>query len=324
MRKNNDSGFVIYSKFNDSPYTSLRIGENKIYKEDIKSLFPDLPATFLEKISEEHICDIFVDPATNQIEVKNYCKELLNLRICSFSKPILLTTNSSHVYSKMTQLSLSYDFLSPYILNIKKLPNFEPKKHIEIPPKSPIKQIKTQKTESKKHTKRRLRKLVDLIEKNKRAWENLGESSFMCVICLRELGDTVGKVDCGHMFCPECIKCWSDQATYCPLCKKPYKFIRMECEGKLIEKVKVEEKQFESPDEAVDVMYCYECHNGNDEDKLLICDECDTNCCHTYCDHLDSVPENAWLCKFCRKEFEDLFNEKEEEIENFKDEKMGN
>ena len=45
--------------------------------------------------------------------------------------------------------------------------------------------------------------------------------------------------------------------------------------------------------------YCAVCTLEVDEDKLLICDKCDFNMCHTYCMDLDSVPEGEWLCPWC-------------------------
>eukprot|EP01022_Parablepharisma_sp_SALTPOND_P000860 TRINITY_DN105157_c1_g1_i1.p1 TRINITY_DN105157_c1_g1~~TRINITY_DN105157_c1_g1_i1.p1 ORF type:complete len:366 (-),score=40.30 TRINITY_DN105157_c1_g1_i1:802-1806(-) len=309
MRKKNGSGYLIYSKLYNTPYISLQLGKNRLCKEDVQSILGESHADFLERIKEDHIVDIIIDGATSRLEVKNFCSLPVSLRVCSFTKPVVLGKKVSHTFSKITQLSLIFGLGDAFELNIKK---------------ESQQQEQTQRPSRKR--KRRLRKLIDLVEKNLRAWENMGEGAMTCCICLRELKDTVGKIDCGHMFCPECIECWSDQATYCPLCKKPFRSIKKECDGILIERVRVEEKKFESPEETEDLIVCYECNYGGDEDKLLICDECDINCCHTYCDGLDKVPENSWLCKYCRREFEDLLGgelEQKESIEDiFEEEKM--
>ncbi len=46
---------------------------------------------------------------------------------------------------------------------------------------------------------------------------------------------------------------------------------------------------------------CYECENNDDAENLLICDECEFFCCHTYCCNppLDHVPIEDWFCRYC-------------------------
>lgn len=48
---------------------------------------------------------------------------------------------------------------------------------------------------------------------------------------------------------------------------------------------------------------------------MLVCDECNFFCCHTYCDKpkLENVPEDDWICIFCR---EAEISEAENEILN--------
>ncbi|CAO3626821.1 unnamed protein product [Cunninghamella echinulata] len=46
--------------------------------------------------------------------------------------------------------------------------------------------------------------------------------------------------------------------------------------------------------------WCVKCHKETDEDKLLLCDKCDSPM-HTYCavPPLDSIPEGEWYCDTC-------------------------
>ena len=53
-----------------------------------------------------------------------------------------------------------------------------------------------------------------------------------------------------------------------------------------------------------DLYTCYVCNLGDNEHVLLICDNCDVNCCHIYCDEdlADEVPAGDWFCLYCRSE----------------------
>ena len=46
--------------------------------------------------------------------------------------------------------------------------------------------------------------------------------------------------------------------------------------------------------------YCMKCNKGNNRNVLLICDLCKYNVCHTYCDNLNSIPNEEWFCLKCR------------------------
>lgn len=46
--------------------------------------------------------------------------------------------------------------------------------------------------------------------------------------------------------------------------------------------------------------YCMKCNKGNNRNVLLICDLCKYNVCHTYCDNLNSIPNDEWFCLKCR------------------------
>jgi hypothetical protein len=44
---------------------------------------------------------------------------------------------------------------------------------------------------------------------------------------------------------------------------------------------------------------CYECGIGDEDDKMLVCDNCDYKICHMACCGLESIPQTDWICKFC-------------------------
>lgn len=49
----------------------------------------------------------------------------------------------------------------------------------------------------------------------------------------------------------------------------------------------------------IEGLHCQHCGSGENEDRLLLCDRCDT-AWHTYCVGLDAVPEGEWFCPRCR------------------------
>lgn len=50
----------------------------------------------------------------------------------------------------------------------------------------------------------------------------------------------------------------------------------------------------------IDESYCVKCKKGDDEDKTLVCEECES-CWHTYClkPKLDKLPSDDWYCPQC-------------------------
>lgn len=50
-----------------------------------------------------------------------------------------------------------------------------------------------------------------------------------------------------------------------------------------------------------DYFLCYVCGRGDNENVLLICDNCDFYCCHIYCDPSlnNTIPEGDWFCRNC-------------------------
>lgn len=52
---------------------------------------------------------------------------------------------------------------------------------------------------------------------------------------------------------------------------------------------------------------------------LLVCDQCNFFCCHTYCESppLESVPLEEWFCSKCREENQETNDSLSENEENF-------
>ena len=50
-------------------------------------------------------------------------------------------------------------------------------------------------------------------------------------------------------------------------------------------------------------LICKECHEGEDEENMLLCDHCDGGW-HMYCldPPLEEIPEGSWYCPTCRVE----------------------
>ena len=68
-------------------------------------------------------------------------------------------------------------------------------------------------------------------------------------------------------------------------------------------KRKVEHRQLEVPEMDEDPMLadevrCQVCGSDEDGDVMLLCDHCDQGY-HTFCIHLDAVPEGDWYCHRC-------------------------
>lgn len=57
---------------------------------------------------------------------------------------------------------------------------------------------------------------------------------------------------------------------------------------------------------------CYICMTDQEENKLIICDNCGVRICHTYCDDDlldDSVPTDDWFCHDCRENIDEWINQ---------------
>ncbi|ESQ49497.1 hypothetical protein EUTSA_v10020032mg [Eutrema salsugineum] len=139
----------------------------------------------------------------------------------------------------------------------------------------------------------------------------------VCGICLSEedMRRLKGTLDCcSHYFCFTCIMEWSKVESRCPLCKQRFRTISKPARstpGVDLREVVIpvpERDQVYQPTEEELRSYldpyentiCTECHQGEDDGHMLLCDLCDSSA-HTYCVGLGmEVPEGNWYCEGCR------------------------
>jgi hypothetical protein len=160
------------------------------------------------------------------------------------------------------------------------------------------------------------KKALKRLKKNTDNKELLIESNSECPICLEKIVNLANLDSCNHDFCKNCIEKWAkDSSNNCPICKREFKKLIFYEKNKKIE-YKVRKKRlnldtdefyFEYIDNASDI--CMVCASEEDPAALIICDRCDYNACHYYCDNLPSVPEGEWVCEEC---FEDSFIDNDE------------
>ncbi|OMJ78420.1 hypothetical protein SteCoe_21795 [Stentor coeruleus] len=134
----------------------------------------------------------------------------------------------------------------------------------------------------------RLRKLREVLEKGK------------CAICMDYIKPEQGSLDCSHnQFCFQCISNWAHISNKCPLCMQKFCSILNLSTN---EKILIEDKKSEP--EEVDIFedtICEICELQNDEDSMLLCDNCDRGF-HTYCIGITRVPYlDRWFCYQCIK-----------------------
>lgn len=158
----------------------------------------------------------------------------------------------------------------------------------------------------------------------------LNHSIEKCSICLDYISNPVYTNSCKHVHCLECLMKQSKFDSRCPLCKLRYNYISYHDEKNKLRRKKIKEKNLgdtiadyiyedylndqvlqnlnvESEDEACD--YCMTCGFDDNTEQLLICDICNYNVCHTYCDGLFEVPHDTWKCKTCRNTNNQVKNE---------------
>ena len=51
------------------------------------------------------------------------------------------------------------------------------------------------------------------------------QSEINCNVCFDSIG-TFGVVNCGHLFCFDCIHSWSAETNSCPICRKKFGVIK--------------------------------------------------------------------------------------------------
>ncbi|XWS64475.1 hypothetical protein CRYUN_Cryun05aG0007100 [Craigia yunnanensis] len=139
----------------------------------------------------------------------------------------------------------------------------------------------------------------------------------VCGICLseedkRRLRGTLNC--CSHYFCFTCIMEWSKVESRCPLCKQRFETISKPARStagvdlrdvviqipKRDQVYQPSEEELRSYLDPYENVICSECHQGGDDELMLLCDLCDSSA-HTYCVGLGrEVPEGNWYCDGCR------------------------
>lgn len=132
-----------------------------------------------------------------------------------------------------------------------------------------------------------------------------------CPICLESYIKKSLINPCKHTFCFKCISKWSTINTICPICDKYFNCINAIDES-LKKNVKIKERKFSNfyDDEGYSecntkwynslLDHCYVCKQKDNEYLMLVCDKCNYNVCHYYCDGLDIIPYGKWFCYKCR------------------------
>ncbi|KAG7580824.1 Zinc finger RING-type [Arabidopsis suecica] len=139
----------------------------------------------------------------------------------------------------------------------------------------------------------------------------------VCGICLSEedMRRLKGTLDCcSHYFCFTCIMEWSKVESRCPLCKQRFRTISKPARStpgvdlrEVVITVPERDQVYQPTEEELrsyldpyENIICTECHQGDDDGLMLLCDLCDSSA-HTYCVGLGrEVPEGNWYCEGCR------------------------
>ncbi|KAG5399375.1 hypothetical protein IGI04_021189 [Brassica rapa subsp. trilocularis] len=139
----------------------------------------------------------------------------------------------------------------------------------------------------------------------------------VCGICLSEedMRRLKGTLDCcSHYFCFTCIMEWSKVESRCPLCKQRFRTISKPARSthgvdlrEVVIPVPERDQVYQPTEEELrsyldpyENIICSECHQGEDDGLMLLCDLCDSSA-HTYCVGLGrEVPEGNWYCDACR------------------------
>lgn len=130
-----------------------------------------------------------------------------------------------------------------------------------------------------------------------------------CPICLDSYKKKAFIYPCRHFFCYKCICKWSRSSTTCPICKAFFTQIKI---GDRTKRTFLRPKGFaydpyEDDSENTQwynnlIDHCVICKEKDDEYLMLVCDKCNKNIAHYYCDNLDRIPYDKWYCPECRRE----------------------
>ncbi|CAD8137887.1 unnamed protein product [Paramecium octaurelia] len=154
------------------------------------------------------------------------------------------------------------------------------------------------------------------VPKKIRLKQQLQEECPICMINLDDLSNVCEIDVCKHQICLTCIKEWAEKyKTQCPYCRAKFKKIYPIENGKRKNSpIKLNLKQpkwqpeqdqfYNSQEEQEENQKCQLCGCSHSQYLMLICDKCNEQMCHTFCDpgFLEFfVPEKNWYCLDCRK-----------------------
>ncbi|XP_049805167.1 serine/arginine repetitive matrix protein 2-like [Schistocerca nitens] len=127
-----------------------------------------------------------------------------------------------------------------------------------------------------------------------------------CPICFVSLlnREVATPDSCQHYFCCPCLKQWSKTVTTCPVDRRKFKLIlvRNNIGGQVIRVDPVDPVSVQSfSDNDDDPTFCQVCHQRDREDRMLLCDYCDSGF-HLECLNppLEAVPDGDWFCSRCQ------------------------
>ena len=79
---------------------------------------------------------------------------------------------------------------------------------------------------------------------------DLQNSLHSCNVCFDKI-QTYGLINCGHIYCFNCILSWSKKTNTCPLCKSTFNVIK-KIDGTNTDFINVDDRQLESEEEEFD------------------------------------------------------------------------
>ena len=137
-----------------------------------------------------------------------------------------------------------------------------------------------------------------------------------CAICMNRINELANPNGCEHDFCKNCLLSWAEKSTQCPICKNNFSKIYIYYKGKKRE-IKFNKKKYNpfyndnnyniNLNNYDDDFPCYVCNRYTDAKNMLICDKCDRNYCHYYCDGLKKLPKKneKWFCYDCKRDMKE-------------------
>ncbi|OTB08510.1 hypothetical protein M426DRAFT_185050 [Hypoxylon sp. CI-4A] len=133
---------------------------------------------------------------------------------------------------------------------------------------------------------------------------------------------------CGHTLHNACLREWIGKANSCPICRQTFHLVHVydKVGGTQLSSYTVEDKKQvaefdmqawlnENPELEEERRSCPICDRSDQEDVLLLCDNCDAPY-HTHCLGLESIPHGHWFCFECNHTGAELLAEELEEVEN--------